>query len=115
MDQQVLGQNQVLLSKEKFLVTALSVEKSLTLLDEVKLAQVQDESLMELQHKTGFNIEDDCLAYHGCTVILRVLKTRILEICHDSSVTGYPSTCKTFEALIFHFGGLHVEGVAKHM
>jgi Integrase zinc binding domain len=54
---------------------------------------------MELQHKVGFDIEDDCLTYHRRTVVPKVLKTKVLEICHDSPMAGHPGTHKTFEGL----------------
>jgi RNase H-like domain found in reverse transcriptase/Reverse transcriptase (RNA-dependent DNA polymerase)/Integrase zinc binding domain/Chromo (CHRromatin Organisation MOdifier) domain/Domain of unknown function (DUF4939)/Retroviral aspartyl protease/Integrase core domain len=99
-NQQVLHQNQVLLSKEKFLIAALSTGKEpLSLLDQVKLAQVEDQSLLELHDKPAFKFEDDCLFYHDRIVVPKILRTKILEICHDSPMAGHAGYRKTFEAL----------------
>ena len=53
-DDQVQGQNQVLLSKEQFLIGVTEERDQLPLLDQIKLAQATDEEIEKLKNRPEF-------------------------------------------------------------
>ena len=89
-DMHVKNQEQVLLSKDKFLLGATHTADKPTLLDRIKIAQAEDGSLAQNYEDKNYRVVDDCLMFRNRTVIPESLKLDILTACHDSPFAGHP-------------------------
>ena len=98
-DLQVKNQEQVLLSKEKFILGVTHTTEKTTLLDRIKLAQAEDGSLIKNYDDPNFRVTNDCLMFQNRIVIPESMKMEILEQCHDSPFAGHPGIQKTFELI----------------
>ena len=98
-DPQVKDQEQILLSKDKFVLGTTQVQAKLVLLDRIKLAQAEDGSINKHYDNKNFQVTDDCLLYRNRIVIPESMKMEILQACHDLPFAGHPGVRKTFELI----------------
>ena len=101
-DDQVQGQNQVLLPKEQLLGVAEECNQS-SLLDQIKLAQATNDEIWELKKKSGFLSKNECVMHFGQIVVPKNICTEILETGHTSPIAGHTGIWKTYKSFSREF------------
>jgi hypothetical protein len=111
-DEQVQGQNQILLPKEKF---RIAVIREQSLLERIKESQQSDKDIQDIINMKGVSSKSNGLVHYGQIFIPTSLRHEILELCHDSPIAGHGGIQNTFKRVSKNSGGQLRKRMFSHM